>query len=265
MTLDHAGRQLFYRRGGFLVYKFIASVIAGARPPETEHNRFSQKKKVVKPKQLEKPAKGVKFLYRLARKSERSRHGYKGEKWDREEATVGREAEYMLSKPWALRPTDSAYYGVDGLDDTCIHLSTAAQVVETAKLYYKGVDDVLLLKFSTDMIEKDDFVILRWEQALPPPGQPARPDAFPHVYARERGFKAKLSWWNLEAAISLPLGADGETVEFPENALSEDAKAAVPTPTKGEPAGYAAAAAVSEAVEDLDAMEARLRKEAGLS
>ena len=95
------------------------------------------------------------------------------------------------------------------------------QVAETAAAYFKGCEELILLKFRTEAIEKDESVDLRWEEALPQPGAPQRPGAFPHVYAPERGEKARLSWWNLEACIKVPLGPDGVHV-FPPGALSED-------------------------------------------
>ena len=175
----------------------------------------------------------------------------------------------MVDVAWAMRPPDAGYFGIEGLDDDCLHLSTAAQVVETAKLYFKGVEDVLLLKYSTEMIEKDEHVELRWEQALPPPGKPARPDAFPHVYAKEKGEKARLSWFKLVTFTPLPLGPDQECT-FPPGALSEDE--VLPPPTSKPAAADAAAPPADdeseerdEAAERLEALEEQLRKEAGLS
>lgn len=250
----------------YLGYRFVRSL--KITPPESKNNRFLKKEKKVKPTQLEKPASGVKYLYRLARKSEPSRGGPKGVKIG-PQATVGREAQYMVDVAWAMRPPDAGYFGIEGLDDDCLHLSTAAQVVETAKLYFKGVEDVLLLKYSTEMIEKDDHVELRWEQALPPPGKPARPDAFPHVYAKEKGEKARLSWFKLVTFTPLPLGPDQECT-FPPGALSEDEVLPPPT-SKPSAADVAASPAADEpderdeAAERLEALEEQLRKEAGLS
>ena len=254
---------------GWLIYRLVSAL--NVTPPEDKDNVFLKKEKKVPPKQLEKPASGVKYLYRLARGTEPSRSGKKGEKINGK-ATVGQEAQYMVDLPWPARPGGdvAGYYGVKGLDDDCLHLSTAAQVVETAKLYFKGVEDVILLKYDTSMIEKDEDLVLRWEQALPPPGTPARPDAFPHVYAKEKGVKARLSWWKLATFVPLPLGADG-TPKFPEKALSEEE--VIAAPSRKPPAGEAAAAKPAEeeeeerdeAAEQLAALEEQLRKEAGLS
>ena len=81
----------------------------------------------------------------------------------------------MAKRAMMFRLSDGGYYGIAGLDDKCIHLSTADQVVSTANLYFKGVDDLLLLKFKTDLVEKDEKTELRWEEALPPPGVAPRP------------------------------------------------------------------------------------------
>jgi len=243
----------------WLALKFILK----NAPPETD-NKFKKKPKE-KLKQLPKPTSGVKYLYRLARASESSRTGNKGTRTTNagEHDTVGWEAADMARRPLILRASDGGYYGVAGLDDDCLHLSTAAQVRETARLYFKGVEELLLLKFSTEMIEKSEIVELRWEAALPPPGQPARDDAFPHCYSRERGIKARLSWWDLVACIPLPLGDDGEPT-FPPDALSEDnveLPSALPS-TLGVAAPKASAAASApEEPDELTKLEEELRKE----
>ena len=207
----------------YLGYRFVRSL--KITPPESENNRFLKKEKKVsqhsprspRPGQVLTASRGSQSLRAAAQKVSRL-----------VPATVGREAQYMVDVAWAMRPPDAGYFGIEGLDDDCLHLSTAAQVVETAKLYFKGVEDVLLLKYSTEMIEKDDHAELRWEQALPPPGKPARPDAFPHVYAKEKGEKARLSWFKLVTFTPLPLGPDQECT-FPPGALSEDE--VLPPPT----------------------------------
>ena len=250
---------------GIVLAWITARIIYSLRPPEEKDpnykNPFLQKQKKQQLKQLPKPSSGVKYLYRLARASEPTRSGRKGDKKEQRsnQDTVGFEAQDMASRPLILRPSDGGYYGVSGLDDQCLHLSTAAQVTETAKLYFKGVEDLILLKFSTEMIEKDENVILRWEESLPQPGAAARSDAFPHVYTAERGVKARLSWWDLANCVALPMGSDGVHT-FPEDALSEDAPMPdmMPQPPKVNAPAQAPAAA---AVDELTALEDELRKE----
>ena len=72
---------------------------------------------------------------------------------------MGYEATKEAGTPVKGRSLVKAYYG---------HLSMADQVKSTAKLYFKGVDDLILLKFSTAAISKDEAVELRFEEAAPP-------------------------------------------------------------------------------------------------
>jgi len=67
------------------------------------------------------------YLYRLVRSSERARGS---------ESLIGAEAQTMVRTSRLSR--SGAYCGVQGMDDTFIHLSTAAQVRKTALLYFKG-------------------------------------------------------------------------------------------------------------------------------
>jgi len=169
----------------------------------------------------------------------------------------------MASRPPFMRPSENGYYGVNGLDDGFIHLSTMAQVEQTARLYFKGVDDLMLLKFATATLEKDEGLELRWEAAQPPQGVQPRDEAFPHVYATERGVKAKISWWDLVECIPLKLGSDGEHI-FPPGALSE---ADVATPAWSGTFAAEAAGATMQAErekDELDKVEEELRKEMAL-
>ena len=83
--------------------------------------------------------------------------------------------------------------GVD-LKDGYIHLSTAAQAAETARLHFHGQPDLVLLE-----IEADDLgQALRWE--------PSRKGAlFPHIYG---GLDVAL----VRAVHEAPLGPDGAPV-----------------------------------------------------
>ncbi|MCU0730376.1 MAG: DUF952 domain-containing protein [Hyphomonas sp.] len=81
--------------------------------------------------------------------------------------------------------------------DGYVHLSTNAQVRETARRYYSGQARVRLLRF--------DFAALgdvRWEKSR-------GGDLFPHLYGALELSKADGSWW-------LTQGPDGAPV-FPED------------------------------------------------
>lgn len=77
------------------------------------------------------------------------------------------------------------------LDDGFIHFSTAAQAGETARRYFAGMADLVVLE-----VEGDDLgAALRWE--------PSRGgDLFPHLYAA-------LDVTRVRAVHEAPLGADG--------------------------------------------------------
>lgn len=85
------------------------------------------------------------------------------------------------------------------LEDGFIHLSTAAQVVETAAKHFAEISDLVLVAFDDGAL--DDA--LKWE--------PSRGGAlFPHLY---RPLKLDEVVWDK----SLPLGASGHI--FPEGVL----------------------------------------------
>jgi len=195
----------------FILYKLIVKVVTAE---EKKSNRFNAKKKKPKYVQLDKMPN---HLYRLARASEPSRDAY-GEP-TREigvEATVGYEAERE-----AGRVTTKGYWGdPKGLDAKFIHLSMEEQVKDTAKMYFAGVDELILLKFSTAALTKNETLQIKFEEAEPAPGVQARGGVFPHVYASERGQRARLPYWTLKGCFKLPLGADG-LHSFPAEAFSE--------------------------------------------
>lgn len=75
-------------------------------------------------------------------------------------------------------------------DDGYVHLSTAAQVAETARLYFSGQKDVRLVRFPVDRLPP-----LTWETSR-------GGKLFPHLYARLQIAKADAVW-------RLACGADG--------------------------------------------------------
>lgn len=80
------------------------------------------------------------------------------------------------------------------LADGFIHLSTAAQVAETAAKHFAGVTDLLLVQVATADVD----AALRWE--------PSRGGAlFPHIYG-------DLPLSAVRSVTPLPLGDDGRHV-----------------------------------------------------
>ena len=99
----------------------------------------------------------------------------------------------LLTRPeWQAAREAGVYLG-SALDlaDGFIHLSTAAQAAETARRYFAGQTDLVLLT-----LEADDFAeTLKWE--------PSRGgDLFPHVYGPVDPARAK-------AVVDVGLDADG--------------------------------------------------------
>lgn len=77
--------------------------------------------------------------------------------------------------------------------DGYVHLSTAAQVEDTARLYFSGQKDVRLARFPVDRLPP-----LKWENSRG--GQ-----LFPHLYAPLRVSRADAVW-------RLKLGSDGAPI-----------------------------------------------------
>lgn len=100
---------------------------------------------------------------------------------------------------WQAARTEGVFKGASiDLVDGFIHLSTAAQAVETARLFFAGQSGLLLVAVETAAFGD----ALKWE--------PSRDGAlFPHLYAH-LPFDA-VAWER-----PLPLGADGVHV-FPDD------------------------------------------------
>jgi len=82
-----------------------------------------------------------------------------------------------------------------------IHLSAAAQAEETARRYFQGVGDLLLIEFDTKALGPD----LKWETAE------ERDDVFPHLYAKALPVRGPA----VRRVVHLPIGPDGQHV-FPQ-------------------------------------------------
>ncbi|MFN7165311.1 MAG: DUF952 domain-containing protein [Hyphomonas sp.] len=102
----------------------------------------------------------------------------------------------LTEADWALAEASGTTATALDLADGYVHLSTNAQVRETARRYYSGQPRIRLLRF--------DFAMLgdvRWEESR-------GGDLFPHLYGALDIAKANASWW-------LAPGPDGAPV-FPE-------------------------------------------------
>jgi len=89
----------------------------------------------------------------------------------------------LTEADWALAEASGTTATALDLADGYVHLSTNAQVRETARRYYSGQVRVRLLRF--------DFATLgdvRWEESR-------GGDLFPHLYGALEIAKATGSWW----------------------------------------------------------------------
>ena len=82
----------------------------------------------------------------------------------------------LLPAEWATLERDGAMRGAPiDIEDGFVHLSTAAQVEETARRYFAGVEGVVLAAVDPDPLGE----ALQWE--------PSRGgDLFPHLYRELR-------------------------------------------------------------------------------
>lgn len=103
----------------------------------------------------------------------------------------------LTEADWAAAEASGATATALDLADGYVHLSTNAQVRETARRYYSGQARVHLLQF--DAASLGD---VRWEKSR-------GGDLFPHLYGTLEIAKATGSWW-------LAPGPDGVPV-FPED------------------------------------------------
>ncbi len=103
----------------------------------------------------------------------------------------------LTEADWATAEVSGATTTALDLADGYVHLSTSAQVRETARRYYSGQARVRLLQFVAATLGD-----LRWEKSR-------GGDLFPHLYGALEISKADGSWW-------LSPGPDGVPV-FPED------------------------------------------------
>lgn len=92
---------------------------------------------------------------------------------------------YKLLTEEEWQAAESAGHAASALDqaDGYIHLSTRAQLAETARRHFSGRGRIRLLKFDSAVLAP-----LRWE--------PSRGgDLFPHLYGPLEIGKAQAGWW----------------------------------------------------------------------
>ena len=99
---------------------------------------------------------------------------------------------------WEAAEATGVFAGASvDFEDGFIHLSSAAQVKETARLYFAGQSDLLLIGVETAALGE----ALKWE--------PSRGgDLFPHLYA-------PLEFSAVDFVVPLPIGPDGAH-QFPD-------------------------------------------------
>jgi uncharacterized protein (DUF952 family) len=103
----------------------------------------------------------------------------------------------MGAQEWAAMQASGAYPGsAKDIEDGYIHLSSAAQAGETARLHFRGRPDLVLLEFDAEHFGAD----LVWEPSRG--GQ-----LFPHLYGALRALAVR-------AVHAAPLG-DDETPVVP--------------------------------------------------
>src|SRR5271166_3418244 len=96
----------------------------------------------------------------------------------------------LTAAEWGAAWAEGVYRGSEqDQRDGFIHLSTAAQIAETARKHFSGVPDLVLLAVDTDMIEKLHAPENEGERAGQSGSSPLRwepsrgGDLFPHLYA----------------------------------------------------------------------------------
>lgn len=101
----------------------------------------------------------------------------------------------MTRTDWEAAQAAGIYSGSEhDLRDGFIHFSTAAQLQETARKHFNGVNDLVLLAVDASVLDEPQGS-LKWE--------PSRGgDLFPHLYG-------KLVLSAVMRVSFLPLGADG--------------------------------------------------------
>jgi uncharacterized protein (DUF952 family) len=119
---------------------------------------------------------------------------------------------YKLVTEWDAAWAEGIYRGSEqDQRDGFIHMSTAAQISETARKHFSGVPDLVLLAIDTDVIEKlhaseDEEERTGQSKGSPLRWEPSRGgDLFPHLYAL-------LPSAAVQSATPAPLADDGTPI-----------------------------------------------------
>jgi uncharacterized protein (DUF952 family) len=111
--------------------------------------------------------------------------------------TTGPVYKLLTEADWALAEASGATATALDVADGYVHLSTHAQVRESARRYFSGQARVRLLRFDPAVLGD-----IRWEKSR-------SGELFPHLYGPLEIARAVGSWW-------LAAGQDGAPV-FPED------------------------------------------------
>ena len=118
----------------------------------------------------------------------------------------------LTAAEWEAARAEGVYRGSEqDQRDGFIHMSTAAQIAGTARKYFSGVPDLVLLAVDTDMIEKlhapeNEGGRAGQSEGGPLCWEPSRGgDLFPHLYAM-------LPAAAVQSATPAPLADDGTPI-----------------------------------------------------
>lgn len=107
--------------------------------------------------------------------------------------TTGPIYKLLTEADWAAAEASGATATALDVADGYVHLSTRAQLHETARRYYSGQARVRLLRFDPAMLGD-----VRWEKSR-------GGDLFPHLYGVLDIAKADASWWLRPGPDGVPL------------------------------------------------------------
>jgi len=106
----------------------------------------------------------------------------------------------VTKSEWSIAEKEGNFKGsVVDKKDGFIHTSTSKQAKKSAELYFKDIDDLLLVAINCEKIND----LVKWE-----PAKSRNNELFPHIYG-------DLPLSGVISVISLPLGTNGHI--FPDN------------------------------------------------
>ena len=107
---------------------------------------------------------------------------------------------FTTAEAWATAQAAGRYTAPSLASEGFIHCSTEKQVLHVANAFYRGQNNLVLLKVNEAKLKPE----LKWE---PPAGQPApgisESDSFPHIYGA-------INIDAVESVIEFPCNSDGQ-------------------------------------------------------